>query len=500
MIDKIRIAGTERVSILRDAKWFGGSLYFTKLVTIPCSVITARILGPLMMGTWNSFNLILYYGSFLQLGVFDGMTREIPYAKGRGELGKGRDYSEMGFTLSLIAASVGMIALLVGSIFLKDRVDPVVNLGIQVMAIVFFFYHLYGFYEYLFRAEQNFVLISRVKMLYALGLAIFQVLGAAIYGIQGLLVGVLLANIMIVILLFLRQPVPLKWPAFSTIGALMRSGMPMLLNGMATSVLATFDRIIILAFLGRKELGYYAIAHLAANLIDFIPATIYNVFLPRIMKKIGQTKDPHSLNNYWLEPLLIISLILPICAGFAWLLAPVALMILLPQYLPGLQALKILVFGVLFGAVPILSRNLFVALDKQRRVLGAYAVAIAMSVGLNYLFLKLGLGLAGVALATCTSFFVLGLVTLFMALRLLGQVKDFAVITLRIYTPSFVVMAVLIAIELMVHSSMVIREELLSTAIRTGVFIIFVFPVFYLIEKKTKILSMAFLRARGLPF
>ncbi|MEM2144734.1 MAG: oligosaccharide flippase family protein [Candidatus Jordarchaeaceae archaeon] len=498
IINKIITPRDEPASLFRDAKWFGGSLYFTKAVTIPCSVITARLLGPLMMGTWNSFNLILYYSSFLQLGVFDGMTREIPYAKGIGETNKVRDYREMVFTFSLITGLFGIVAILFGSTFLREKFDPVVIFGIKVMAIVVFFYHLYGFYDYYMKAEQNFVIISRAKMLYTLSTSIFQVVGAVIYGIYGLLVGVLLANIMIVTILFLWQPISVKWPTYSSIGVLMRSGVPMLLNGMAASIVATLDRLIILTFLGRRELGYYAVAHLAANLLDFIPATLYQVFLPRIMKRAGQKKDPATLTKFWLEPILVMSIILPLLAGFVWLLARLGLMILLPQYMPGLLALKILVFGVFFGAIPILARNFFVAMNKQYRVLVAYALTIGMSAGLNYIFIRLGMNVAGVALANCISFFVLSLITLFMALKILGQVKDLAVITFKIYSTSFAVIAVLIAIELLFKPSIGIREELFSTALKTGLFIIFIFTLLYIIEKRSKILSWVFYRAKGI--
>jgi O-antigen/teichoic acid export membrane protein len=481
-------------SIIRDAKWVGGSLYLAKLLGLPCSILTANLLGPFLFGTWRALGLIQTYAPFLQLGIFSGLLREVPFSRGKGETNKVLAYQETGFTVSLLAAGAGTMVLFVASWVLQGHYSPLVLNGIRVMAVVVFFQHLYAFYDYLLRAEQDFLLASRAKIFYSAGGSILQVIGVLLYGINGLFLSVILINIGIALYLCRKVPIRLRVPRFGIIVGLMRSGIPMLLNGMADTLFYTVDRVIILAFLGREELGYYAIALLAASFVEFVPATFQLVLLPRITRQAGNSGSPGELSEFWLEPLYILAYVLPVMIGLGWLLAPIALVLLLPQYLPGLFAMKILMIGMCFAAIPTLTRNVFIAANKQFRVLGVFLIMGALALGLNYIFVKLGWGITGIALATSLSFLFFGILLISMALSLQGQIRELLNVMVRLYSPALAIAAILAALDFFIPWSTNIRDEIINTAIKLGTYTVLILPLMYFFDRQTHLVSKFFIQ------
>ncbi len=263
----------------------------------------------------------------------------------------------------------------------------------------------------------------------------------------------------------------------------------MLVNGFATSLHDTIDRLMILAFLGRKELGYYAVAILAANIIDFIPTAVHNIYLPRIMKHAGEHLSHEHMGMFWLKPLYAVSFILPIIVGLGWLLSPVVIQILLPKYLPGVFALKILIFGMCFASIPLLTRNLFIALNKQFRVLGAYLVSGLLCLGLNYVFLSYGLGITGVALSTTLTFLFLGIMFIYMALSLLGRKTELFKVVATVYSPSLIIALLLLLLEYVSFISSSIGGEISMTVLKVICYLLFLVIGLYLFNKQTRAIS-----------
>jgi O-antigen/teichoic acid export membrane protein len=478
-------------TILSDTRWLAGSLYLSKVISLPCSIFMARFLGPSLYGTWNALRLILRYAAFLQLGMFDGMTREIPYCKGRNNYDLIGLYRSNVFSISLLISIFVAIILALYAFVFGSFNDPIIQIGIGVMAFILVFYHLYGFYEYLLKAEQDFKTLSKVKIFYTAGGPFLQVISVLLWGIYGLFFATLSINIGIFLYIYVLKPISLKWPSLKYLIPLSRTGLPMMLNGMADILLYTSDRIMILAFLGTTELGYYAAATLAASFVDFIPTALQNVLLPKIMHQRGINEEHANLGKYWLEPIYILSYLLPVFVGVGWLISPIILNIFLPKYIPGLLALKILVFGMCFSSILALSKNLFVALNKQFRVLLAFIGASVVSIVLNYSLLKIGLGITGVAIASSSSFFILSIVMLYMSL-LLQETKFVVLDTLiRIYKPIIAALAFLIIIERILPVQINYISELYYLSVRLILFIglQFIFSIFS-IKKDLKLFDL----------
>ncbi|MHA2231120.1 MAG: oligosaccharide flippase family protein, partial [Candidatus Hodarchaeales archaeon] len=326
---------TTNHSILTDTKWVLSSLFLARFLSLAGSVVIARLLGPFLYGTWRALRLILFYSPFLQLGLFDGVSREIPFCKGRDEFQKITEYKSMGMTTSLLVGSFAMMCLLAAPWVFEDRLSSFMSHGLQLMAIVIFFNHIYGFYRYYLVGEGDFALISRMRIMYAAGAAILHVIGVLLFGITGLLYSLILINFLVVFYLVRNKPIPLRVPKWQVVVRLVRTGIPMLLNGMSDVFFYTVDRLMILAFLGKEQLGLYSVALLAGGLLDHVPAALQTVLLPRIAIQAGAKGTHEDLRKFWLEPLFILAYVMPLIGGLIWIVAPTAIKLILPKYTEG---------------------------------------------------------------------------------------------------------------------------------------------------------------------
>jgi len=185
--------------------------------------------------------------------------------------------------------------------------------------------------------------------------------------------------------------------------------------------------------------------------------------------------------------------------GLGCILAPLAIALVLPKYLPGVPALKILAFGMCFASVVSITRNLFVAVNKQYRVLGAFLLATAVGVSLNYVFLELDLGITGVAFATSLAFLLLGILVLYMALSLQGRRSEILNVLIRVYLPSFVIAGIVLSLDSIIPFSMELQEAAVNTGIKLVTYLILILPLVYVFERQTQFVSWLFLKRRKIP-
>ena len=62
----------------------GGNLA-GKLLRMAGGVLQARYAAPQVLGLFNGIGLVLGYAPFLQLGILNGLNRELPYYVGKGD-------------------------------------------------------------------------------------------------------------------------------------------------------------------------------------------------------------------------------------------------------------------------------------------------------------------------------------------------------------------------------------------------------------------------------
>ena len=148
----------------------------------------------------------------------------------------------------------------------------------------------------------------------------------------------------------------------------MRVGLPILISGFVLSLLATVDRLMVITFLGEKQLGYFGLALLLTSIISLVPSMASQVLYPRITYEFGNSgKSIEALRSFVLIPPIIISTLLPIIIGSLYLSLPLVISVFLPAYTPGISAARIVIVGIFFFGIMGLTDYFLVTIGKLKQ-------------------------------------------------------------------------------------------------------------------------------------
>jgi O-antigen/teichoic acid export membrane protein len=399
----------KKEKIISDTKNYVLSMYIAKLVSFPCGIITARWLGPLLYGTWNAVKIILTYTPFLQLGISSGVKREVPILKGALKSDDIETIKESAANAIFIISLIFLICLIISTFFLGGIFSPLIINGLRIVGFIAFFNLSETFFINLLEAEGTFSFSIRVNILKNVFTGVAQVILVVLFGIYGVFAAVFLGAMLAY--LYLRSKVNIKLNFFciklQAIKNLMKPGVPMLLIGIAHTFFYAADRLVILSTLGKKALGIYAIALLVSTFLEFIPSALFRVLLPNVLERIGKDKKVLESKKIWFNPAMVLSYVMPVLTGIVWIVAPVLVQYVLPKYVDGIGALKVLSVSVYFLALISVYRIFFIGLNKHYSILFMYIPLLAVNVGLSLSLVWLGMGIFGVALATLISCFLL---------------------------------------------------------------------------------------------
>jgi O-antigen/teichoic acid export membrane protein len=86
------------------------STVLTQILLILRGFIMAKFLGPSLYGLWHGLRVIINNSDYSTLGIYDGMKREVPYYKGKGDYHRIQEIIDASFfsgtLLSLITSFI----------------------------------------------------------------------------------------------------------------------------------------------------------------------------------------------------------------------------------------------------------------------------------------------------------------------------------------------------------------------------------------------------------
>jgi O-antigen/teichoic acid export membrane protein len=307
---------------------------------------------------------------------------------------------------------------------------------------------LFLFGQSLLRAEDEFGTLSG-----ALSVTALLELGATIacvylFGFSGVLLALVLSQSVGALLCLrgkrshqLRLEVN---PAI--IRKLIRIGFPIMLTILGYFVLTTIDRLLIIAFAGSVQLGYYSLGSLAITAIGYIPIAVNQVMYPKFAQRYGETGDPAALSGYLRIPAITIAHGMGLVLGLAALSLPLVTVVL-PEYSPGIHAAQILLAGFFFIAITGSSSNLLLTVNRQSEYVAILGGAIALVVILDITVLSMGLGIEAVAAATAATNMLYAIVLILFTIRkhLPSGSKPFGPMLVKLFLPWFLALLLTIA-------------------------------------------------------
>jgi len=391
--------------IIRDTSIFTVARYAAYFFTVLTGLVIAKVLGPASFGVYSALMLIVTYSQYSHLGLLPAMTKKVPFYNGKKEYEKARETKNIAFSGAIIIILLISLTLIIASFFIKNLDEHTIN-GMRIVAVIIILQQIFFFYQNHLRVEKKFLMIGKTLLVYSIAYFIFIIILIIRFRLEGIFFALLIAYCIVLFYIFKKEKFKFKITIMpKKIVQLMRFGFPLLTIGIMSIFLISIDKLMIIKFMDKIQLGYYSIATLIAGIILFIPKSISSVIFPHLLERYGEKEDKAHIKNYLFQPTLIISYLMPVVTGLIFITAPVAIYYILPKYIQGITAVKILVCAVFFMSIVSTSTHFLVTINKERKLLLVQAMSIVVAIILNYVFIINGCGIKGVAIATAITYF-----------------------------------------------------------------------------------------------
>jgi O-antigen/teichoic acid export membrane protein len=380
--------------------------------------VSIRYLSPEDMGILANCALIPLYLAFTHLGVFSGLARELPFARGRGDqvAATHLEYASLAFAwriATVLAVAISTIGLTVVAI----AATPLTGWAIAATGLVVWNQLIAAHVDVALRGRNEFSKLASILWTTNLiNLATVPLIA------QGGMLGAVIrlattsvASIAIKMVLYDKKPrltldiAPLKHLA--------RTGAPLLASGALFSVLVASDRTLVALTMPKDAAGQFALGALILQGFQVIPQSLSMVYFPRMAQHFGQDREKSGLRPYLIQNLIFnaVTLIPISCITYSslqWIIPNY-----FPKYLPGLEAAKVSCLTAMLW-VYLGSGSVFGVTGHMR----GYLTGLAASIGVVYIVggaaILAGFGLMGAAWARFVGTALTASYTLYSAFRM----------------------------------------------------------------------------------
>jgi len=397
---QVFVSFTLAVVLLQAASFLGNALAF-------------RWIDPASMGVWHTLLVASSYLSVARVGVINGMGRELPFALGSGDLPRARLIAATALAFNTLSCVVVGAALLVPA---ARASSGAWRLGLPAMAVVSVANLHLAYLQATFRSDSDFTRLARVHFLQA-ALALLMPVAVHALGFRGLCLHAVVQSLVVTALAHAWRPLRVS-PRFEPRVALqlLVTGLPLFAASYLQVVAAGFDRLILLRRGDVETVGYYAPAVAVLAALGVVPGAVTTYVYPRMSYALGQGRNPAALARMALAAAAAsVAVSVPI-AVLGWFAAPATIERFFPRYVASIPAVRwSLVAGVLWSFTPIAA---FLSSLKAWRSLALY-IAVLLVTRWTFPSVLAGLDdpLAGVARGNAYAAFVVGALSVFLALR-----------------------------------------------------------------------------------
>lgn len=433
--------------LVRDSVGFAFSLSVVRTALMARGLIAARLLGPLGYGAWNAIQLMMDYGVFAAAGTQQGLDQAVPARIVAGNREALERLKRAGFANILLTTLLFIAGCLVWASSGSSRLLGAwgfAGLALALFCVLAVNIAYYGLSLLRSHGDMNtvstwFVIQGLIGA--GLGLALVPRLGE--WGLLWGWVAGCLASLVFVLVRG-RHEAPLLGSFGQENLMLVRIGLPMFVFNSSTIVMRSLDRLIILRYLGTQDLGFYSLSVMALTFLLYLPDSIGYVVYPQLLRIYGENgEDPGAIRPRVERLMQAMAVLVPLLSGLAYLWTREVVALVLPKFLPGVAAVRILCFGAVGLALGTMASMVLMTVGRRMALVPAAMFATALGATLDIVAVRLGFGITGVAWATLATYALNGGVLLAMASAGVGHAAETTwTFVVRSLTPLLISIAV----------------------------------------------------------
>ena len=354
----------------------GGNLVSTVLRTIG-GLLQARCIARPLYDLFCSIGLVQGYVSFVQLGILNGMNRELPYFIGKGDRRRVNELASAAQAWSLLlgtAVGVGLSGVGLWQLFCGNLLTAAGWFTNAVLAFLTF-YNTY-YLQMTYRTSHDFARLA-VSSVIENTVALAAVGFVVLLNFYGLCLRALLAAAVSVVFLHYWRPLRIgpRW-SLRHMKHLLAIGFPIYVVGQIYAYWATLNATLVLYYLGQDGMGPYTIAIMAGGALELLPGAVGQVLYPRMAEQYGRTGRVRDLVRMSIKPTIVSVVGVALCIAVAWPLVEPVTRLVLPNYLDTVPAIRwYLLVPLVLCFLPI--SNVYNVVRRQ----DLYLVAILLGIG-----------------------------------------------------------------------------------------------------------------------
>ena len=399
-----------------------GAVYLAQGIAVLRSFINARFLGPHDYGFWGWLVFIISFGYFVHLGVQEIMLKDVPALQAKGREAEAQRLIQMSFTFYLSMLLAGAVLMGFLSLVLPGATSTVQQWGWIVAGVVMIVEVLFYFEQVVARSLGYFSKIGKTLFVTNVISLFLTCLLVIPYGIAGIYWVAVLTPVFGFGFLhrYTRYPIKFVWVS-ERLKRMIHNGWPIVAMGLCFLAVSWVDRWIVMKYLGVVPHGFYTLGASISLMLFLFPKGLADVLEPKL--HFGHSREPsgNSIKSNFLKPVLILAWLMPGFLLMGHVFLPLVVKLFLPDYLPGLMVIRILIWTSFLGGLMAMTKSSLVALGYQKQTLPVILFAIVINMSVSLWMVQQGYGVAGVAVGSAVALGIVSLWLILLVLRGLNQ-------------------------------------------------------------------------------
>jgi O-antigen/teichoic acid export membrane protein len=368
---------TKKPSILFLVSSLVGGNFASMMLRMLGGVLQAKCVLPAVLGMFNSIGLVLGYVPLLQLGILNGMNRELPYFIGKGDRQRVNELAAAAQAWALAVGGIVGIALAGVGCWQLAHGQWQLAAGWFTNAVlaVLLFYNT-NYLQMTYRTGHDFARLAMSSVIEN-GVALALVSLVALLNFYGLCLRALLTAFVSVSFLHYWRPVRVgpRWDARHLMHLLV-IGVPIFIVGHIYALWTVLNSTLVFGYLGKEGLGLYQMAIVAGGALELLPTAVSQVLYPRMAEQYGRSGRLDDLIRMSIKPIIlsVVGMVPMIVLG--WFAVGPVIRLVLPAYADAVPAIRwSLLVPLVQAFCPI--NNVYNVLRRQE----FYIVAIVLGMG-----------------------------------------------------------------------------------------------------------------------
>lgn len=394
----------------------GGSSYIALVASVVRSIIIMRLIGPHGRGVQRLAGLIKGYLTNVSMPWRHGVAKELPLAIGAADSQRAAEVEDAGFFATSLFTAIAAAGMIFYAVFVSAG-DWETRVAIATGGALLLAEDVGSLYWSTLRSWGRFRLLALGEIVRTISQFALMVVGAWALGVTGVMLGWLSAALLLLLYLEFASRIAIRTRIrWEHVWRLARIGIPVTMISFSDVLLRSIDGTILVRFYGEEQLGLYSLAMQMAGYLYALPRAAGFVLWPKVLQSYGAADDLHQKRRRVLLPTIGLSAVMPVIGGAAWVLLPMMVAVVVPDFLPAVPAAQVLSLGAIFLALPMSVNAALVASNREPLVITANLVGALIAGGGTWYVVAHAGSLLNVAAFAVAGFAVSALISLWLQL------------------------------------------------------------------------------------